>query len=336
MSVTRLSDVIVPEIFFNYMAKDTMEKTQIFTSGILQGDAELGAKLAGGGRTFNTPFWNDLDNTEGGIASDDPAVSSVPGNVNTGKDIARRQLRTRSWSTSDLTSVLAGSDPMARIQARVGDYWNRQFQRTLTSTLTGVAASNVTNNAGDMVNDISNDLSTPVTSAELISAEAIIDTAYTMGDNANVFKTIIMHSTVKKRLKKLNLIDFIPDSEGRIAFEYYLGYNVVEDDGVKTVTGANRVKYYTYLVGPGAFGWAEVPTATPVEVRREPGQGNGMGVEILYTRRQFAMHPKGIKFTDSSVTGEFPTNAELALTNNWLRVYAERKQIPIAFLVTNG
>lgn len=336
MAVTRISDIIVPEIFYNYMAKDTMEKTQIFTSGILKGDAELGAKLAGGGRTFNVPFWNDLDNTEAGIASDDPAVSSVPGNVNTGKDIARRQLRTRSWSTSDLSSVLAGADPMARIQSRVGDYWNRQFQRTLVATLTGVAASNVSNNSSDMINDISNDLATTTTSAELVSAEAIIDCAYTAGDAAGQFKTIVMHSTVKKRLKKLNLIDFVPDSEGRIAFEYYLGYNVVEDDGVKTVVGTNRTKYYTYLVGPGALGWAEVPTATPVEVRREPGQGNGMGVEILYTRRQFAMHPYGIKFTDSNVTGDFPTNAELALTANWTRVYAERKQIPIAFLVTNG
>jgi hypothetical protein len=61
-----------------------------------------------------------------------------------------------------------------------------------------------------------------------------------------------------------------------------------------------------------------------------------MGAETIYTRRQFAIHPYGIKFTDASVGGEFPTNAELRLAANWDRVYAERKQIPMADLITNG
>lgn len=56
MALTRISDVIVPEIFFNYMAKDTTEKIAIFNSGIMAGAPELAAKLAGGGRTFNVPL----------------------------------------------------------------------------------------------------------------------------------------------------------------------------------------------------------------------------------------------------------------------------------------
>ncbi len=337
MAVVRISDIIVPEVFFSYMAKDTTEKTQIFTSGILRTDGELAAKLAGGGRTFNVPFWNDLDNTEAGVASDDPSQSAVPGNLTASKDIARRQVRTRGWSTADLAGILAGADPMRRIQDRVTGYWDRQFQRTLVATLKGVAASNVTNNSSDMISDISvADANTTATGAELVSAEAIIDAAFTMGDNEDVLKIIIMHSTVVKRLKKLNLIDYIPDSEGRIRFANYLGYLVMIDDNVTTVVGTYKTKYYTYLVGPGAFGWGESPPPTPVEVQRFASQGNGMGVEQLWTRRQYVMHPYGIKFTDTTVGGEFPSNSDLALTGNWLRVYAERKQIPIAFLITNG
>ena len=336
MAVVRLSDVIVPEVFFSYMAKDTTDLTEIFRSGILRSDGEVAAKLGGGGRTFNVPFWNDLDNTEAGIASDNPAVASTPGVVTASRDICRRQVRTRSWSTADLSGVLAGSDPMTRILSRVTAYWDRQFQSYLVKTLTGLFADNSANDSSDMINDIGTDSAAAVTSAELIPAEAIIDTAYTMGDNASVLKTLIVHPTVMKRLKKLNLIDFIPDSEGRIAFERYLGYLVVEDDGVYTVTGTNRTEYWSYLVGPGALAWAEVPVATPVEVERDPEKGNGMGVETLYTRRQFVMHPYGIKWTDTTVGGEFPSNAELATAGNWDRVYAERKQIPIAALVTNG
>src|SRR5690606_35722888 len=102
------------------------------------------------------------------------------------------------------------------------------------------------------------------------------------------------------------------------------------------VAGTNRTKYWTYLVGRGAIGWAEVPVTKPVDVDEKPDQGNGMGVSTLWTRRQFVLHPYGIRFTDTTVTEEFPTNAELATAGNWDRVVSERKQIPIAALVTNG
>lgn len=338
MAVVRLSDLIVPEVFAAYMSKDTTEKTALFRSGILRSDGELSAKLGGGGRTFNNPFWNDLDNTESGSASDDPSQNAVPGNLTASKDVVRRQVRTRGWSTAMLSGLLAGSDPMARISSRVAAYWDRQFQRTLVATLKGVAASNATNNSSDMISDISvADANTTATAAELISPEAIIDATYTMGDNADVLKVMVAHSTVVKRLKKLNLIDFVPDSEGRIAFQYYLGKLLIEDDNVTTVVGTYKTKYYTYLAGPGALSWAESGAGIdPVAVQKFESQGNGMGVEQLWTRRQFVMHPNGIKWTDTTVGGEFPSNAELALTGNWLRVYAERKQVPLAFLVTNG
>lgn len=52
----RLSDVIVPEVYANYMAVDTTDKTEIFKSGIMRSDPQLAANLAGGGRTFNVPL----------------------------------------------------------------------------------------------------------------------------------------------------------------------------------------------------------------------------------------------------------------------------------------
>ena len=336
MAVTRLSDVIVPEIFYNYMSKDTTTKSDLFTSGVLRADAELAAKLAGGGTTFNVPFWNDLTDTEANIGSDDPSVLSTPQKLGTGKDIAVRQLRTQSWSTMDLTGELAGSDPMQRILGRVNDYWKRQNQATLVKTLRGVYLSNVANNSSDMVKDVATDDNSTPASTELIDAEKIIDACYTMGDNAEGLKILIMHSTVMKRLAKLDLIDFVKDSTGSLMIPYYLGKRVIVDDGCFTYSGTYRVKYTTYLLGEGALGWGESPPAMPVEVDRKPDAGNGTGQEILYTRRQFAMHPYGIKWTSSSMAGLFPTNTELALAANWTRVYSERKQIPMAFLITNG
>jgi hypothetical protein len=115
-----------------------------------------------------------------------------------------------------------------------------------------------------------------------------------------------------------------------------LGYQVVKDDGCPAVAGTNRIMYHTYLVGKNALGWAEVPPDVPAETFRYPAQGNGAGVEELWTRRQYVMHPYGIKWTSASLAGRSPTDVELRNGTNWLRVYAERKQIPIAVLQTNG
>ena len=332
----RLSDVIVPEVFYPYMQNATTAKSAIFSSGILRSDADLAKKLAGGGRTFNVPFWNDLDDAESDIGDDDPTNDATPGGITTGKDIARRQVRTRGWSTTRLVAELAGDDPVKAIGNRVGDYWTRQFQAILVNTLRGVFADNIANDSSDMVNDIGTDANSTPGAAELVSADAILDTRQTMGDALEALDTIIMHSVIYTRLGKQNLIDFIPNSEGKAIFPSYLGYRVVIDDGCPAIAGTYRTKYHTYLVGKGAVGWAEHKLPNAVSTDNDESAAGGMGVEELWTRRSFAMHPYGIKFTDSSVAGEFPTNTELRTAANWNRVYAERKQIKMALLITNG
>lgn len=338
MATTRLTDVIVPEVFFPYMVKRTKEKSAIFQSGILVTDANMSKFLSGGGRTANVPFWKDLDNTEAVVTNDNPADLITPQKISASKDVAARQVRAQAWSSMRLSAVLAGDDPMKRIAELVSDYWVRQFQRIMVASLHGVYLDNVANDSGDMVFSIGTDASTAITPAERISAEAILDTAQTMGDASDGVDTLIMHSVVYNNLAKQNLIDFIPDSEGKVRFPSYLGYRVIIDDGVKTIAGTNRTKYVTYLLGRGAICWNEAPTSPSpnIEVEAKPDQGNGMGGDILYSRRQFVLHPYGIKWTDASTAGEFPTNAELATAANWDRVYPERKQINIAYLVTNG
>lgn len=336
MAETRLSDVIVPEVFNNYIAVDTRQIMAFFNSGVLRADSDLAGKLAGGGRTFNVPFWKDLDDTESNTASDDPDSHSSPLKVTAGKDVALRQVRTQSWSTMQLTSELAGADPMQRIQSRVGSYWGRQFDDIIIATVRGVFADNIANDGGDMVHDISTDAAGAPLAGELFSAEAILDAAQTLGDVKRDLKLIVMHSVVHNRLAKQQLITFRPDADGKVWYEYFMDYRVHVSDRVPAIPGANRVRYHTYLFGADALGWAEHDVAVPVEVESLPSAGDGMGAEILYTRRQFAAHPYGIKWTDNAVSGEFPTNAELQLATNWDRVYPERKQIPMALLITNG
>lgn len=332
----RIGDTIVPEVFNGYMFKNTMIQSALYNTGVFRSDADLAAKLAGGGRTFNVPFWKDLADEESDPVSDDPDSNATPSGVTTGKDVALRQVRAKGWSTMQLTAELAGSDPMKRIQERVTPYWARQFDDIAIASVRGVLADNIANDAGDMVKDISIDTAAALTADNLFSAEAVMDAAQTMGDAKQVLKLIVMHSVVNTRLSKLDLIDFRPDSEGKNWHSYYQDFRVVVSDKMPVIVGANKTMYHTYLFGPDAIGWAESPYVKPSEVEAKPSAGDGGGQEILWTRRQFAIHPYGIKWTDTTVGGEFPTNAELRLAANWDRVYPERKQIPIAALITNG
>ena len=109
MATTRLTDAVVPEVFASYMMKNTVQKMALYDAGVMRSDSDLVNKLAGGGRTFNVPFWKDLDDTESNIANDDPTDYATPLKLGSGTDIAARQIRTQAWSSAKLVSELAGT-----------------------------------------------------------------------------------------------------------------------------------------------------------------------------------------------------------------------------------
>lgn len=334
---TRLTDAVVPQVFSPYAFAETARQSEILRAGILKDDPFIAQKLKGGGATFNIPFWNELARTAANIANDNPASVATPGKITSGQQTALRQVRTQGWADADLVSELAGDDPMKTIASRVGKYWADEYQTILVSTLRGLTAQNVASNGGDMVRDISNDNVGAPAAVELFSPEALIDTKQTMGDAGKSLDTLVVHSVVKSRMQKQNLITFVRNSENDIGFEVYLGkYRIVEDDGCPAIAGTNRIRYHSYLTAKGVMGWADVPVDVPDETKREPGQGNGMGVEQLWSRRQFSLHPYGYKWLGASMAGPFPTNAELETAGNWQRIFPERKQIKVAVLVTNG
>jgi hypothetical protein len=331
MAVTRISDVIVPSVFADYVLRETAEKARIFQAGILGSDPRIGEFLNGGGQTINLPMWNDVSPATGlsgasNVSSDDPLVEATPSKINAASDVAVRLSRNKGWSSADLTADLAGDDPMKVIGNRVVNYWSLEMEAILVKMITGVLLDNIANDASDMVNDVSG--------SSGATASAIIDAVQTMGDASDALSTIIMHSQIYASLAKQNLIDFIPDSEGRVRFPTYLGYNVIRDDSVLVTGSGGSAKYYTYILGPGAILFGEGAAKTPVETFRYPARGNGAGVEELWSRREMCFHPKGFAFLPAGMAGLSPTNTELATAACWNRIAPERKQINMACLIS--
>ncbi|WP_312964596.1 major capsid protein [Stutzerimonas kunmingensis] len=324
MADTKISDVIVPEVFNPYVWNLTRELTLLRMGGIVSNDAELDRLASTGGNTLNMPFWNDLTGADEVL---DDSAPLTPEAITAGQDVAVLHLRGKAWAVNDLAAALAGDDPMRGVADLVAGYWARQQQKTLISSLRGVFADNVANDASDMVHDVS----AVVGDGAKFSAEAYLDAEATFGDAIGRVAGVAVHSVIYNAMRKQNLIDFLPDSEGKPTIAVYMGKRVLVDDGMPVSgSGADRV-FTSYLFGDGAIGYGEGAPKVPTETDRD----SLAGIEYLITRRHFLMHPRGIRWLGASVAGAAPSNTELAAAANWNRVY-DRKQIRIASLVSKA
>lgn len=334
--ITSVVDIIVPESFTAYVQVLTEEKSRIIQSGAVTRDESLDAFLARGGLTEHMPAFRDLDNDAPNISTSNTGTST-PKKIGTLQEIVVRLSRNQSWSSADLAKALAGADPMDAIARRVAAYWTRQDQLLLLATMAGVFANNDTatdayHEQGDLTHDVSGSAFTDgVTN---FSAFAAIDAQSTMGDSMESLGLMFVHSIVYSRMKKLNLIDFIPDSEGRVNIPVYQGKVVIVDDGMPNTGGV----FQTWLLGAGAIQMGMGLPKTPTATERKESAGNGGGQEVLYSRIERVMHPAGHAFIAATIPEGGPSNA--ATTNNianassWRRAYPERKQIKIARLIT--
>lgn len=340
MASVRLSDIIDVQVFQDLPAVNSPEKTALFQSGIVVNSPLLDNIATADGRTAELPFWNDLDQSvEPNYSSDDPASKATPQKVAQGEQKTRKAFMNQGWSATDLAMEVAmGANAMEHIRSRVDMYWTRRWQRRLVQSTLGVLNDNVANDSGDMVNDIAIEDGNNAAASNLLSRSAFTAAAFTLGDAFENTGIVIMHSVVYKRAVDNDDIDFIRDSTGTLEIPTYMGKRVVVDDGAPTIAGVTSgFKYVTILCGPGAFGYGNGAPQVPVEIWRDPQAGDGGGEEQLWTRKTWIVHPFGFQFTDTTLSGNAgsPTNADLALAVNWDRV-VDRKNVPLAFLITNG
>lgn len=319
MATVQIADVIVPSEFTSYIVENSIEKSALVTSGIVTRNAAIDDQLQAGADSFTVPFWKDLADDEANIANDDPTILAVPRKLSSGKQIVRKAFLHQSWAAMNLASELSGSNALERIQDRAAAYWARQAQKRLIASLQGILMGHP-----DMLNDISG----ATGAAAVFSPGAVIDTARTLGDGMDGMAAIAMHSNVYSLALKADLIVTQPASDGNW-FRTYRGLAVIVDDGLPVSDG----KYTTVLFGAGAIGYGtSAPRiAAGTEIENVPGAGNGGGQQILHSRVNLAMHPLGFQWKETTVAGDSPNIAELALSANWLRV-AERKNVPLAFL----
>lgn len=303
--VTQIADVIVPEVFNKYVIQRTAELSAIRASGIL---ASLpGLTVPSGGTTVKMPFWNDI-NGDDEVFTD--SGETTPDKLTADKDIAVILTRIKSWSAHDLSGMFAGDDPLRAAGELVASFWARKEQKTLLSILAGALAS--TSMSSHTLDD----------SANAVDKSMLIDAMSLLGDAGSELSGMIMHSAVMYDLAKKRILDEKPTEPGTNVtpeFQTFLGRRVITDDSApKTGSGAATV-YTTYLFGPGAIAYAEGNPVHPVELERQGTKS----VDVLIHRREFIMHPRGVRWIGTAAAAT-PSNTELATGTKWERVYNDK------------
>jgi hypothetical protein len=304
--------MIIPELFNDYIIERTAELSRLRNSSMLTDMSELlGDKM--GGTTVNMPFYKDLSGDDQLVDdTTDLAINSIA----TGSDVAAKLYRAQVFGATDLAADLSGSDPVGAIVDLFAEYWARQEEKILLKILSGaMAAASMSGNVLD--------ISGLTGAAANFDADSFLDATAKLGDRQDDLAAIAVHGDTYSLMKKLDLIDFIPDSESKKIIPTYMGHLLIVDDSMPK-DSVNGI-YDTYIFGNGAIGFAQASPKNPVEVGRDPLINGGQ--DYVVNRRFFVMHPRGIKWIGTPAKAT-PSDSELATGTNWERVY-ENKNIKI-------
>lgn len=324
MAITKIADVIVPELFNPYVVNRTMELCALVRSGIIVNNPEFDRLASEAARIHNMPFFEDLTGDSENVVED---VKITPAKIGSNKDVSTTIFRQKEWAATNLSAALAGADPMKAIGDLVAGFWARDMQKELIALLAGIFGTytpeggTATTPMADHILDL-----TAMTKAEakIISASAFIDACQLMGDAQGLLTDVAMHSATKSYLKKKNLIETERDSTD-VEFETYQGRRVTVDDGCPVKDGT----YTTYLFSQGAIALGNGKPVGYVLTEMDRDKQTGAGVDFLINRKAYILHMRGVAYTGKvREKTESPDRKELAMAQNWNPVY-ESKQLRV-------
>ena len=313
---------LIPELFIDYQQEEIQDKNALVTSGLMVTNAAIQAEFLKGGKTIDLPFFGDLS---GDSEIDSDTEPSAPTDIAGDLQVGVRNMRRKSWKSSDLAADLSGSDPMQAIARSTGRYWIRDMQKASVSILQGIFGSGGPLATSHAVGGTSSQL----------SQSLMIDGIAKLGDAGDELTGIMMRSAVHYALMKMDLI--VPASttsqlDSRLSAESlekgtYMGRPVFVDDKLPVAAGAGpggTDVHDTYFFGPGAFAYATARAKTPVETDRD----KFLGIDYLINRTHYLVHPNGISWRGTPAKAS-PSNAELATPSNWVKVFDDDRNIRI-------
>lgn len=325
--------VFNPSVFEKYVSQIERTRTNelINSSAITQRpDLKLRMNEQVGGNIIVTPIrgllGGDADNYDGQTdITTDGTTTLYQKRVVIG--------RAHGWTEKDFAyDITGGEDPMENVANQILDWWAERKQDSLLSILEGIFK--VTKGENKKFVDTH-------TYEDAKFGQVTLNNALqqAFGANKGKFAAAIMNSAVATQLENLQLIQYAKYTDARgierpMALASLNGRPIIIDDSLPVKDG----KYTSYILGEGAFEYTDAGAKTPYEPFRNPAK-NG-GETSLFVRNRWCYAPRGISFTEASMSSLSPTDKELATGTNWEVVKGPNgktfplEQIPIARVIT--
>lgn len=331
MAETKLTNIIVPEVYEAYFNENFVPRSRFFRSGVIERSGEIDTKLAGGGSTFEVPFVKAVSATP-----DIPVETGnqTVNNATTGQETIRRQMRTIAFGSNAIANIFSGTRPLDKNLQQLTDVWVNDYDKIAIYTMQGLINDNLTNDSGDLVLDVSDEASPYITDSRIIQTSAKHgENGIMRSDNlGGSFEAIVMHSNVYNYLVDQDAITFVAISGQLRPLDFYRGMQVIVDDNCIRQAESGGYAYTTILLKPGALqvGYSSAGYETLSYNRVED---RGMGVDEAFSRSVFALHSPGFAWVGASMAGLSPTNNELAKGANWNRVASNAQNCKWAALI---
>lgn len=322
MAITTIADLqIVPDKFTEYMLQRTTEKSMLVRSGITTNDPQVAQLINGtpkGGNMIIMPYYNPLAGEDEVFGEE----AMTPDGITTDNEMATLLVRQKAWGDTDLSKVFGGTDPMAAIGDLVADWWVTREQAIMLSILKGLFTASTGALKSHML-DVSGEASDNV-----INVDTTLTAKQLMGDAADKLGLVFMHSATYTSLQKKQQITTEFDSDLKVKIDYYLGYQVIVDDGMPVTGGV----YDTYFIGKGAFARNDgMPQGL---IGTETDRDKLASANYLINRRALVLHPLGVSFKKPAAFAnnkKYAANSDLATAANW-ELKKDHKNVPIVCL----
>lgn len=329
---TRITNLINPTVYGDAVNTEVnTNKDAVWTSGILNVDAELGTGLGAPaqarGTSISLPYFRSV--TAADVVGNDVIGDTITATGITQVEVrAGKLFRNFAYGWTDLARYVGFADPAAALVAQGAKNVLTNRQSSLVSILNGLSSGS------DIYTDITvtpgNTPATPGATNQL-NRTTFLDAKSKKGD-MNTQGIVLMHSAVYYALVKADSTNFTPQSE-QLPFGTYLGYTVVVDDRMPSEaadtdgTDQHPANYTTAIINQGAFRFATSGVTSAMDTA--PLSANGSGSETIVTRRTDIIHPEGFDYTASAYA-----NSDLATTGNWTRSW-NAKNIGIELIKHN-
>lgn len=132
---THLSDMIITEVFGNYVLNTSLKINRFVQSGILIPDPDLGPHLLEAGTKITVPFINDLDgDPDNWTDTDNISVNQLT----SGKQLGLKFYQSKAFGYSSLSQMISGTPIQKTIGNRFASFWTCADEKMPLAVLDGV------------------------------------------------------------------------------------------------------------------------------------------------------------------------------------------------------